>query len=69
MDREQRQTQGEVRAGEDGERLDKNVGDGLVAREVRVELVAVCRETRAVSALFSLRDWEERRWVVWLQFR
>lgn len=40
MDRQQRQAEGEVRAGEDGEGLDEDVGDGLVAGEVRVELVA-----------------------------
>ena len=38
---EERQTQGEVGAGEDGEGLDEDVGDGLVAGEVGVELVAV----------------------------
>lgn len=31
---------GEVRGGEDGEGLDEDVGDGFVAGEVRVELVA-----------------------------
>lgn len=37
---QQRQTQGEVGTGEDGQRLDEDVGDGLIARKVRVELVA-----------------------------
>jgi hypothetical protein len=41
MDGQQRQAEGEVGAGEDGEGLDEDVGDGLVAGEVRVELVAV----------------------------
>jgi len=40
VDGQQRQAKGEVGAGEDGEGLDENVGDGLVACEVRVELVA-----------------------------
>lgn len=40
---QQREAEGEVRAGEDGEGLDEDVGDGLVAREVRVELVAMQR--------------------------
>jgi hypothetical protein len=38
--REQGEAEREVRAGEDGEGLDKNVGDGLIAREMRVELVS-----------------------------
>jgi hypothetical protein len=38
---EEREAKGEVGAGEDGEGLDKDVGDGLVAGEVWVELVAV----------------------------
>jgi hypothetical protein len=38
---EERQTQGEVGAGEDGEGLDEDVGDGLVTGKVGVELVAV----------------------------
>lgn len=37
---EERQTQGEVGAGEDGEGLDEDVGNGLVTGEVGVELVA-----------------------------
>jgi hypothetical protein len=37
---EERETQGEVGAGEDGERLDEDVGDGLVTGKVWVELVA-----------------------------
>lgn len=37
----ERQAEREVGAGEDGEGLDEDVGDGLVAGEVRVELVAV----------------------------
>lgn len=40
VDGQQRQAEGEVGAGEDGEGLDEDVGDGLVAGEVRVELVA-----------------------------
>ena len=37
---EERQAEGEVGAREDGEGLDEDVGDGLVAGEVGVELVA-----------------------------
>jgi hypothetical protein len=37
---EEREAQREVGGGEDGEGLDEDVGDGLVTREVRVELVA-----------------------------
>ena len=37
---EKREAEGEVGAGKDGEGLDENVGDGLVASEVGVELVA-----------------------------
>lgn len=40
MGREEREAEGEVGAGEDGEGLDEDVGDGLVAGEVGVELVA-----------------------------
>lgn len=38
---EERQSEREVWAREDGEGFDEDVGDGLVASEVRVELVAV----------------------------
>lgn len=41
MDGQERETKGEVGAGEDGESLDEDVCDGLVAGEVGVELVAV----------------------------
>lgn len=41
MDRKEREAEGEVRAGKDGESLDEDVGDSLVAGEVGVELVAV----------------------------
>jgi hypothetical protein len=37
---EEREAERKVRAGEDGEGLDEDVGDGLIAREVRVELVS-----------------------------
>lgn len=37
---QERQAKGEVGAGEDGKGLDEDVGDGLVAGEVRVKLVA-----------------------------
>jgi hypothetical protein len=37
---EKREAEGEVGPGEDRESLDEDVGDGLVASEVRVELVA-----------------------------
>lgn len=40
MAREEGEAEREVGAGEDGEGLDEDVGDGLVAGEVRVELVA-----------------------------
>lgn len=40
MWREEGKAQGEVGAGEDGESLDEDVGDGLVTGEVWVELVA-----------------------------
>jgi len=38
--REEGEAQGEVGAGEDGESLDEDVGDGLVTGKVWVELVA-----------------------------
>ena len=41
VDRQEGESEGEVGAGEDGEGLDEDVGDGLVAGEVGVELVAV----------------------------
>lgn len=44
--REEVEAEGEVRGGEDGEGFDEDVGDGFVAGEVRVELVAVGRERR-----------------------
>lgn len=44
MRREEVQAEGEVRRGEDGEGFDEDVGDGFVAREVRVELVSVAGE-------------------------
>ncbi len=37
---EEVQAEGEVGGGEDGEGFDEDVGDGFVAREVRVELVS-----------------------------
>ena len=37
---EESQAQAEVGGGEDGKRLDQDVGDGLFAAEVGVELVA-----------------------------
>lgn len=37
---EERKTKGEVGVGEHGQRLHQDVGDGLVTREVRVELVS-----------------------------
>jgi hypothetical protein len=37
---EEREAQGEVGAGEDGESLDEDIGDGLVTGQVWVELVA-----------------------------
>lgn len=40
MWREEREREAEVWRGEDCERLDQNVGDGLVAGEVWVELVS-----------------------------
>lgn len=42
--REESKTEAEVRRGEDGERLDEDVGDGLIATKVGVELVAVCSD-------------------------
>jgi hypothetical protein len=36
----ERETKGEVGAREDGESLDENVGDGLIAGKMGVELVA-----------------------------
>jgi hypothetical protein len=38
---EEREAKGEVGAGEDGKGLDEDVCDGLIAREVRVELVPI----------------------------
>jgi hypothetical protein len=38
----ERKTEGEVGVREDGERLDEDIGDGLVTCEVGVELVSVC---------------------------
>lgn len=37
---QERETEGEVGAGENSKGLDEDVGDGLVAGEVRVELIA-----------------------------
>ena len=51
---EERQSQGEVGAGEDGEGLDEDVGNGLVTGEVGVELVSVRREVWSAE-LFSCR--------------
>ena len=53
---EERQTQGEVGAGEDGEGLDEDVGDGLVTGKVGVELVAmvVRQQWVAVEVLKTL---------------
>jgi hypothetical protein len=39
--REERETEAEVWVREDGEGLDEDVGDGLVAGEVGVELVSI----------------------------
>ena len=39
---QQGEAEGEVRAREDGKGLNKDVGDGLVAGEMRVKLVAEC---------------------------
>lgn len=50
MRREEVAGEGEVGGGEDGEGLDEDVGDGLVAREVRVELVSLAV---LVTFLFS----------------
>ena len=41
MRREEVQAEGEVGGGEHGQGFDQDVGDGFVAREVRVELVSV----------------------------
>lgn len=41
MDGQEGEAKGEVGAGEDGESLDEDVGDGLVAGEVGIKLVAV----------------------------
>lgn len=55
---QQRQAEGEVWAGEDGEGLDEDVGDGLVAGEVRVELVAACmRLVMATKETAYESDW------------
>lgn len=43
---EQVQAETEIGRGEDGEGFDEDVGGGFVAREVRVELVAVGLGTR-----------------------
>lgn len=43
MRREERQAEREVGAGEDGQGLDEDVGDGLVAGQMGVELVAAAR--------------------------
>lgn len=40
--REESEAEAEVGRGEDGERLDQDVGDGLIATKMGVELVAVC---------------------------
>ena len=63
---EERQTQGEVGAGEDGEGLDEDVGDGLVAGEVRVELVSVRRQNVLVSEAVLVLDFA---WCVCVQTR
>lgn len=46
--REESEAEAEVGRGEDGERLDQDVGDGLIATKVGVELVAVCSEKSAL---------------------
>lgn len=37
------QAEGEIGRREDGERFDEDVGDGLVAREVGIELIPMTR--------------------------
>ena len=53
MGGEEVQAEGEVRGGEDGEGFDEDVGDGLVAREVRVELVSGGEGSGVVSEGFE----------------
>lgn len=49
MRREESEAETEVGRREDGERLDQDVGDGLIATKVGVELVAVCSEKSALG--------------------
>jgi hypothetical protein len=56
---QEREAEGEVGAREDGERLDEDVGDRLVAGEVRVELVAVASVNTGRARCWCQED--ERR--------
>ena len=48
MWREKGETEGEVGGGEYGEGLDEDVGNGFVARQVRIELIAsICDKSLA----------------------
>ena len=49
MDRQEGKGEREVRAGEDSKGLDEDVGDGLVAGKVGVELVAVALRSAMAS--------------------
>lgn len=48
--REESEAEAEVRRGEDGKRLDEDVGDGLIATKVGVELVAGCSGESVLSS-------------------
>lgn len=52
---EERKAKAEVGRGEDGQGFDENVGDGLIADEVRVELISEARTLLLVSRLVVLR--------------
>lgn len=52
---QQREAEGEVWAGEDGESLDEDVGNGLVAGKVRIELVAAQIWSVAMLADYAVR--------------
>lgn len=62
MRREQGEAEGEVWAGEDGQGLDEDVGDGLVAGEMGVELVAArnVMVSKKPQPAVQKRLWERR---------
>lgn len=58
MGGQKRETERKVGAGEDGQGLDEDVGDGLVTSQVRVELVA--GDSSSVGVMGQSGRWKER---------